>query len=356
MISKDYQVLEEDYQETIFDIILNASHDGDLMELEEMISEGHLAEKHEGGWTPLMEAVEKGDFLVCRIILDDMDNLDEKYSHTDTKGELKEFTALSLAIFQNKIDIAKLILRAGADPQCEYVHITPREKFVQNCLLVAMDRRDAALVDEILGAAFDLNQEMSNGINPLMYAVMDARIEWVERLVRWGADPAYSLDLDLIGKESVVFHAIELYLRNEYEGYLEAVKILVKAGGMQTFTYQDGSSVLEKVAAHGDYKIKSIFGLNPFDFDEKEKSANSTDTPNINLRSLLPLTSTNYLPPSTEDVRAVFEYTLNSGRRDIFFLLNERTMDAALNGDAPIDYPDWHLLTQIALEKELSIL
>jgi ankyrin repeat protein len=90
--------------------------------------------------------------------------------------------ALIWAITRNDVEMADLLLRAGADPKAA-------NEYGATALYAAADNADAAMTKKLLAAGADPNAALNSGETPLMLAARDGRVDTVHALLEGGADP-----------------------------------------------------------------------------------------------------------------------------------------------------------------------
>jgi len=90
--------------------------------------------------------------------------------------------ALIWAITRNDVEMADLLLRAGADPKAA-------NEYGATALYAAADNADATMTKKLLAAGADPNAALNSGETPLMLAARDGRVDTVHALLEGGADP-----------------------------------------------------------------------------------------------------------------------------------------------------------------------
>ena len=175
---------------------------------------------------PLSVAVHHCRLEMVQILLDADVAVDERvyFTDPDQKAErhLSGATALSIAIWNGRVDILLALLGAGAD-------VNHRSDYGFNPLLTAIDHSDwfySVVTQQIIGillnAGADIHCESSNRITPLMSAVMQNRLEIVNLLLKHGAD-VNRRSTSTSGRNTALAMAA-------YAGSLPMVKHLMKAG------------------------------------------------------------------------------------------------------------------------------
>ncbi|HZR26386.1 MAG TPA: ankyrin repeat domain-containing protein [Vicinamibacterales bacterium] len=91
-------------------------------------------------------------------------------------------TALHYAVVKHDVDLAKMLLYAGAN-----VKATTRIGGYTPLLIAARDG-DAPLIDTLLGAGADPNSTTTNGTTALMFAAASGRVDAVKALIAKGAN------------------------------------------------------------------------------------------------------------------------------------------------------------------------
>jgi ankyrin repeat protein len=128
------------------------------------------------GETPLIMAADNGDLKMTRLLLN-------RGAKVDAKNDLNS-TALMYAISGSYNDIARMLIRAGANVRDK------QGVFDRNPLLCALAYGNTEIVSDLIAAGADVNEqggELSTE-SPLMSAAARGFMDTVELLLNAGAD------------------------------------------------------------------------------------------------------------------------------------------------------------------------
>jgi ankyrin repeat protein len=123
----------------------------------------------------LVNAAKQGDRDAVRSIL----NSPAKQDIAGAEGG----AALILAASRNDVEMADLLLRAGADPKAA------NEYGATALYAAAAENADPAIAKKLLAAGADPNAALFSGETPLMQAARVGNVETVRALLEGGADP-----------------------------------------------------------------------------------------------------------------------------------------------------------------------
>src|ERR1700686_4766748 len=121
----------------------------------------------------LSEAAMQGDKAAVKTLLQ---------QHADIDGAQGDgTTALHWAAFNDDLDLAKMLVAAGAN-----VRATTRLGAISP-LFMACTNGDAAMIELLVKAGADVNSAKANGTTALMLAASSGSVEAVEILIKNGA-------------------------------------------------------------------------------------------------------------------------------------------------------------------------
>lgn len=159
-----------------------------------------------------------------------------------------ERTPLLLAVTDDRLDVARLLVALGADPDAlDDRHDTP--------WLVTGVTGSVAMADVLLTARPDLTIRNRFGGVSIIPASERGHVEYVRRVVQTGIDVNHVNDLGWTALLEAVI------LGNGSEPYQEIVQILLNAGADRSIADRDGVTALEHASAHGQSEIARILSL-----------------------------------------------------------------------------------------------
>ena len=158
-----------------------------------------------GAQSPLVEAVKAADTSAVRSLL-------QKRADVNV-AEPDGSTALYWAAEKNHVEIAQLLIRAGANPSA-------RTRYGATPLAMASLNGNAALIELLLKAGADFNTVTANNETVLMIAARTGVAAAVKTLLSHGADP--NAREDHRGQSALMWAATE--------GHVEVVRALIAAG------------------------------------------------------------------------------------------------------------------------------
>ncbi|MEJ1930626.1 ankyrin repeat domain-containing protein [Nostoc sp. NIES-2111] len=170
----DEQEDEEDFDEPVTTPLINAIQEGNLEAVKALIGAG--AEINPQTWNelvPLVAAVEKGNVEMIQTLIAagaDVNRLDFTI----------DASPLGTAIQQERTDLVKLLLDAGASPEGGDVSNTG--------LALAIEQNNLEIFQMLLDAGADVNRGMEDDYRAIMLASNRGRLEMVKMLVAQGAD------------------------------------------------------------------------------------------------------------------------------------------------------------------------
>ncbi|MGZ8848527.1 MAG: ankyrin repeat domain-containing protein, partial [Pyrinomonadaceae bacterium] len=186
--------------------------------------------KDKKGCTPLMRAAENGNLQAVRELLKAGADVNDKLGHLSSDGSTSStrkdtrlwpgISALMLAAKKGQLEIVKVLLAAGADPNGKLVSFqfgfeTPLMFAIDPCtknrfaimdsliaggaevnpttggappLTYAISKHDTIMINALIARGADINLADANGTTPLMYAVLGSDPRMVRFLLAAGAD------------------------------------------------------------------------------------------------------------------------------------------------------------------------
>ena len=122
----------------------------------------------------LMDAVKRGDSAKVQVLL-------QKGNAGVNARDVDGSTALHWAVYDDKLDLARTLIGAGAD-----VKAVTREGVTPMSL--ASLNGDAKMIDLLLAAGADPNRPLAHGETPLMMAARTGNVDAIKTLLAHGAD------------------------------------------------------------------------------------------------------------------------------------------------------------------------
>lgn len=168
--------------------LLNTAVKGDVATLEALIaaSKGSVVKDINGadseGWTALMLACKKGHIAAVRLLL-------KNGARTNVYDKLKGLSPLMLASDSGHVEIVKLLTQP--------LYNTPlnaTDKWGRTAFMLACEGGKINVIKELLKLDVNVNETDNYNTTPLIWAVMGARDEVVELLLRKGADVSIKSD------------------------------------------------------------------------------------------------------------------------------------------------------------------
>jgi ankyrin repeat protein len=179
-----------------------AAYDGDLAQVKELLASGVDIESTDGSSTALICAASNGKTEVVRYLIGQGAKLEArnagltslafavysgnletaqflvaKGARLDAAGDY-DHSPLHCAIEEKRFDVAKWLLRRGADPNLQNWRRS-------TALMEAVDNRD--LVRFLIRMGADVNVKQNQGQTALSYAILDKNLESVRLLLAHGA-------------------------------------------------------------------------------------------------------------------------------------------------------------------------
>ena len=176
--------------------------------------------------TPLIKAAWDGDEEIVKTLLAAGAKVNAKASDT---GE----TALLNAVSTKRIELARILLAAGAD-------LTIKNRFDFNALNVAVAANNQEMAALLLDHGANVETDTST-LTPLMFAASGGNVDMIRFLVKRGAKVNRGVKE---GKQTALLSAI-------YGGHADAVQALVELKADVNAKTKDGDTPL-KLAMKGD--------------------------------------------------------------------------------------------------------
>ena len=160
--------------------LIDAAKQGDADAVRYLLADGADVNAAQGdGMTALHWAADGGHADVADLLL-------SAGAEVEAKTRVGSYTPLHLAARSGHRPVAKALLDAGADP-----HVTTTNSGVTALHLAAAAVDGAGAVYALLRSDVEVDaREASSGQTPLMFAAAYNRVEAVEALLEYGADPS----------------------------------------------------------------------------------------------------------------------------------------------------------------------
>ena len=166
---------------------------------------GGLAQFAYAGESPVADAAMNGDRAAVQALLQKKANVNAP----QTDGA----TALQWAAYRDDLELADLLIAAGADPK-----IANREG--ATAMQLASLHGSAAMMERLLKAGADVNERGVHDETPLMFAARNGNLQALDLLLKRGAE--VNAKETLRGTTALMW-AVE-------QGHTEAVKLLIQHG------------------------------------------------------------------------------------------------------------------------------
>jgi len=234
----------------------------------------------DGGWNPLHEASKKGNLPIVKAILQYLKNNEDHEFNVNSYFEIIDRdsdyrgTALSEALLNGNIDIAKFLVKNGANVNGRYYtqdQNTPEWFFGEYELATSQGvcwwLADQNLLDNLFikhGLSIDYEDYKEN--NALYYAMQSGDISKVNWLLCNGSDPQqYMMDEEMGNVPCMVFAVRKyLYSNRKKSEYFEIIKLLLRytssLGG--ECSSHNNKTVLDIILEESDDSdLDRLFGL-----------------------------------------------------------------------------------------------
>ena len=343
--------------------------DDNIPELKKRIEEGYGEDLNDGGWTPLMAAVYSKNEEACQLLIESGVALDDRFESSDQSdyqdGDDTRCTALSLAMHCEYIDIAKILIEAGADVNTDHYTYSYEAYYgadihdAKNCILMAMEMGDVTWRRLISNAkSFDIDSPMTGDKTSLIYAIENGKSYWVEQFLKLGADPLQFVDSVEMGEINALGFSLEKYMYDSNENRLSIVKLLFQSGGISSFSMVNGESIIDFVLETENETLIKLFRLENVVEAREEDSTDDRTSPNqhgLNPAALLPVTSSAYETPIPDDIRSLMSLLdKRMGLASVlkFLEVEEAVFFSWIEGETTIPYPAWNLMREMALSNK----
>ena len=348
--------------------IYDAISDENMPALEQWIKDGFADDLEDGGYTPLLHAVDQGNLDACKVLIAAGADVNAKYESATTsnlhleEGIETRCTPLSLSIYWDHYDIARMLIEAGADVN-ETIYVTvptacggEEVAYDTSCFEMVSKSDDNELLDLFFYKGADPDVENGEGETAIIKAIKHGDLERFKKLLEWGADPAQPCDGWHSG--NLISLTIEEYCNSRIhkDTYLEMLRMLLERGGLSKLKYYSDDLLSFLFFEVNDPRLDKLFDLDGIREHVAELKAELDEeikTPHgLCPRTLLSPIDSDYRSPRSCDIHEVF--ALVQRKYDYHAITKMLDCDALsldrwLNGEADMPYPTWHLLIRIAL-------
>ncbi|HEY9852097.1 MAG TPA: ankyrin repeat domain-containing protein [Leptolyngbyaceae cyanobacterium] len=173
-IDEEYDAYSVEYDEGKVSPLIRAILQDDLAQVERLLETG--AELNPDGWqkeVPLVAAVYRGNPAIIQTLIAAGANLNQLDMSIDARP-------IGMAIQQNRPDLVRLLLDAGASPEGGALGETG--------LAIAITKNNLPILQMLLEGGANPNAGMEDGYRAIMLAALHGHLEMVQLLVAYGAD------------------------------------------------------------------------------------------------------------------------------------------------------------------------
>ena len=162
----------------------------------------------------------------------------DKYEETKVKSNMELTSALILAILNKKLEVIKILLEGGVDPNTGNIYYSwdndKNYEYVKPLILAS--NLDINIVDLLLDKGAEINDTDSDGNSALHHAIKSKKLDIVKRLIRKGANINSQ---NMNGKTPLI-------LAYHYINY-EAIVELLNAGADTNISDTSGRSFVDYI-------------------------------------------------------------------------------------------------------------
>ncbi len=186
----------------------------------------------------LFDAAMQGDAGAVRKLIKARADVNYTESIRNTAGGyIDEWSSLMSAVVSGKLEIVKMLVKAGA-------WVNQMNSLAVNALWIASNRGDVNTVKYLLKNGGYANNKNYEDVTPLMAASMNGHTEVVRTLIAAGA----KLDFVHNGGDTALMFALG-------GGHTAAARLLIQAGAKVTISNQTGLTALHIAAAEGNREM-----------------------------------------------------------------------------------------------------
>ena len=198
---------------------------------------------------PLYTAVDAGHLNVARLLLQSASKGRRKQSSlVDAVVSETNRTPLQLAVEKNDLEMVKLLLQWGVDPDAGSA--------MKALHLVQDDYIGLAIAAELLNAKSNINA-IASSMTPLFYALTKKKFHYASYLLRSGANVHAENTIKGAVHASTVFQYI-LHMVGEDKFDRKWLKVAIERGGQLPAYFPNGSAPLQESIKHRDHETIAL--------------------------------------------------------------------------------------------------
>lgn len=344
--------------------IYDAISDENMTALRQWIKDGEAEDSDFCGWyCPLLHAVDVENLEACKALIAAGVNINFQYEsvtesrlHIGEGGETR-CTPLSLALYRDSVDIARLLIEAGASLDAR-IYVTEVNffgseelKLTKTCFEMVLESENEDLIDLFISKGADPNVWDTCGHTPLSKAIKARNIKRFTDLLELGADPTQVCE-GAYDSGTPIALAIEEYCEYKDPVHLEMIKILIDRGGLTKLKYFNEHLLNWLFFEVKNPELDKLFDLDGIREHIKELEEEANAPSGLCPRTLLSPTDGRYREPRPCDIRELYSLALDKfspPQLSRIMDVDEMIMEDWLHGKRKIPYPVWHLLIRIAL-------